>query len=91
MKKLFFILLASGAGFTCFSQETESMTDEKSSEWIKITIPVTRAANPRPATAKKTTTAKKTVTPPKKVEAPKPETTDEFNKTNSKVNRFKKG
>ena len=76
----------------CFGQEAETMTQEKSSEWIKISIPVARPASPKPATAKKTTaTVKKTVTPPKKVEAPKPEPTDEFNKTNKKVNRFKKG
>ena len=64
-----------------FSQTSELKTEEKSSDWIKITAPVT-VAKPKTTTTKKKTHSNKSQ-PQKKEE-------QEFEKTNNQVNRFKK-
>jgi hypothetical protein len=70
-----------------YSQTSEAFVQEKSSAWIRVTenpVPVSR-----PETIKKqTTVAKKSTT--KKPAKPKPNTQQDFEKTNSEVNRFKK-
>jgi hypothetical protein len=70
-----------------YSQTSEAFVQEKSSAWIRVTenpVPVSK-----PETIKKQTTiAKKSTT--KKPAKPKPNTQQDFEKTNSEVNRFKK-
>jgi len=96
MKKIFLLILLF-AGIKSFSQET--LTEERSSPWLKISIPETttpKKTTTKSAPAKKkttTSTAAKKTTPPPKTTTPAvvPKKDDEFNKTNSKVKRFQKG
>ena len=79
------------SGFTAMCQEeTAMLTAEKSSEWIKVEMP--RATEParRPTSVRNNTRQTRlqntdrhpvTTNPPK----------DDFDKTNNKVKRFKKG
>ena len=90
MKKIFLIALLCFIASKGFSQPRETVTEEKSSGWIKIisdvrpeTVTRARAATTTP---KKNTAVKK----PVNTEA-KPSRSEEFEKTNSKVKRFKKG
>jgi hypothetical protein len=71
-----------------FCQTTEPVIEEKASSWIMVTAdPV---AVSKPATVKKRTTVVKAKSSKPKSATPKQEATDEFEKTNSQVNRFKK-
>ena len=65
-----------------FSQTSELKVEEKSSDWITITAPVT-VTKP-----KVTTTTKKKAKSNKP--QPKKQEEQEFEKTNNQVNRFKK-
>jgi len=90
MKKAILICAIYLAGSKAFSQADESLTEEKSSEWIKVRIasapPATRTAS-KPAPS---TTTRRTAPPVQQAPSqPKPE--EAFNKTNSQVKRFKKG
>jgi len=89
MKKAILICLLSFIGSKAFSQTDETFTEEKSSDWIKISVPLT----PVPHSSSRTN---RTTTAPQKREpvsqpAPQPKSSDVFNKTNSEVKRFKKG
>lgn len=69
-------------GSKAFTQTNDVIIQEKSSDWLKVTstIPVSK---PRSTTVKRKTTHKRT-------SVPKKDTKEEFDKTNSQVNRFKK-
>jgi len=68
--------------FTGFSQTSELKVEEKSSDWIKIAATTSVVKPKTVARAKKKTSSKP--------QPPKEDVQDEFEKTNSKVNRFKK-
>jgi hypothetical protein len=72
-----------------FAQTNETITEEKSSVWIKIVEDPVAASKPL-IVKKQTTTVKKKTTAPKPV-TPKQVGKEEFEKTNEQVNRFKKG
>jgi hypothetical protein len=81
MKSLFVIVFCL-FGSKAFSQTTDVMVEEKSSEWIKVTAAV--VSKPRTTTVKRNTTTTKPATR-------KQGSQEEFEKTNQQVNRFKKG
>jgi hypothetical protein len=83
MKTLFIILLCFVAT-KVFSQSSEGMVEEKSSDWIRVTSTATVSKPKNVTTVKKKKISHKPVTP-------KQNTQQEFEKTNSQVNRFKKG
>ena len=89
MKKIILLSLSCLLSCLAFAQAEDLVSEEKSSAWVKISVPsaTSRAAGaPRKST---TATKKKTVVkPPAPTPAAKPP--DEFSKTNKKVNRFKK-
>jgi len=71
-----------------FSQTSEPVTEEKSSAWIKVVDdPATLT---RPAAVKKKTNTAMRKTTNNKSSVPKQDAAEEFEKTNSQVNRFKK-
>ena len=70
--------MAAGAS----AQDKTTLTEEKASEWIKVTETTTPKSSSA-ATRKKPATAPAT--------QPKPVPPKEFEETNKKVNRFKKG
>jgi len=80
-----FICLAALKGY---SQTSEAFVQEKSSAWIRVTENPVPAS--KPETIKKQTTAAKKSTTTNKPAKPKQNTQQEFEKTNSEVNRFKK-
>jgi hypothetical protein len=82
MKSLFVVIFCLVASKS-FSQTNDVMVEEKSSAWIKITAPQTAASKPKTTTIVKKKTTNKPV-------ATKQEAQQEFEKTNSQVNRFKK-
>ena len=87
MKKAIFIGLLCFTGSKLFAQTDELITEEKTSDWVRISVPVTpvarntrgRRAAPKPAA---TTSAQQPAAPPK--------TPDAFDKTNKQVKRFRK-
>jgi hypothetical protein len=80
-----FICLAALKGY---SQTSEAFVQEKSSAWIRVTENPVSIAKPEPI-KKQTAVAKKSTTTNKPAK-PKQNTQQEFEKTNSEVNRFKK-
>lgn len=85
--KTLFIIICCLAAFNAFAQTSEVVTEEKSSQWIKVVedpVPVSK-----PATVKKQTSNVKKK-PASKPTPQKQNAQDEFEKTNSQVNRFKK-
>jgi len=86
--KLFLTVLICLAVFKGYSQTNEAFTQEKSSAWIRVNenpVPVAK-----PQTVKKQSTSAKKSTNTNKPATPKQNTQQEFEKTNSQVNRFKK-
>jgi hypothetical protein len=71
-----------------FGQTTEPLTEEKSSAWI--TVVADPVAVSRPAPVKKQVTVTKRKTSNSRTVKPKEDGAEEFEKTNSQVNRFKK-
>jgi hypothetical protein len=91
MKKAFLICFISFIGAKAFCQTDETFTEERASDWIKISAPPTPATNTRSYTrTSRTTTAPEKKEPASKP-ASQPKSSDVFNKTNSEVKRFKKG
>lgn len=87
MKNLMLLVLCFVA-FRAFSQTNELVIQEKSSDWIKVlSMPTATKSN---TTKPKTTTTVKRKTRARKPSVPKQDAQEEFEKTNSKVNRFKK-
>lgn len=80
--KSFFIILPFFIASKLFAQSTETVTEERSSDWIKVTATTTSTKTSSTAVKKKINTSKK---PPVKKEE------ESFDKTNQQVNRFKKG
>jgi hypothetical protein len=80
MKVLLFIIFCF-CGLKSFSQTNDVAMEEKSSGWLKITSVVTQTKSATIVKKKSNTTRPVT---------PKKNTQDEFEKTNSQVNRFKK-
>lgn len=78
MKNLFVVILILMAS-KAFSQTNNILSEEKSSDWIKINLTV---ANPKAIVKKKMN--------PEKHSAPKQDVKREFEKTNQEVNRFRK-
>ena len=81
MKKLviaFFCIAALNAR----AQDKGTITEEKASEWIRITAP--------PVAKKTSTVSQKKPVTKKPATNPKPAVPKDFNQTNNKVNRFKK-
>lgn len=74
-----------------FCQADETFTEERSSDWIKVSFPSTpvvhNAARRKPSRAATASPKKEPVTQP----VPPPQPPDAFNKTNNKVKRFQKG
>jgi len=85
--KTFLLLVTCFISLNAFAQTSESITQERASAWVRVTEnPITPA---KPATVTNQAPAvKKTTT--KKTTTPKPNAQQEFEKTNSEVNRFKK-
>ena len=86
--KLFLTVFICLAVFKGYGQANEAFSQEKSSAWIRVTenpVPVAK-----PQTVKKQSTSAKKSTNSNKPAAPKQNTQQEFEKTNSQVNRFKK-
>jgi hypothetical protein len=83
MKSLLLIIVCLAA-FNGFAQTSENIIEEKSSAWIRV------PENPVTITKPKTTSRIKKKTRTSKAPAPKENAKDEFEKTNSQVNRFKK-
>jgi hypothetical protein len=71
-----------------FGQTTEPVTEEKSSAWI--TVVADPEAVSRTAPAKKPPTVAKRKTSSNTTTKPKQDGSEEFEKTNNQVNRFKK-
>jgi hypothetical protein len=88
MKKLLFILSCFLA-LNGFAQTSEPILQEKSSAWIKIAEDPIIVKKPETITRRPVSVRKK-VTSPKRQTAPKQDAQEEFEKTNSQVNRFKK-
>jgi hypothetical protein len=87
MKNLLAVVICLAA-LKGYSQTSEAFVQEKSSAWIRVTeSPVPTA---KPQTIKKQTTVTKKSATTNKPAKPKPNTQQEFEKTNSEVNRFKK-
>jgi uncharacterized secreted protein with C-terminal beta-propeller domain len=103
MKKAILLYMCCLAFSVIKAQSVDLLEEEVSSEWIKVFMPVkpipasttnTRPSNqPKPVTVQKPSSVKKPAltertqsSTPKNTTAP-----DVFNKTNNKVNRFKKG
>lgn len=91
MKKAIFILILCLASSRVFSQTGETITEEKSSEWVAVVM--APPAGPRATPARRNrprptgiSTRKKEVPPLPVQQAP----TDAFSKTNNAVKRFKK-
>ena len=94
MKKSFLSIIFSCIAWVGFSQTNETVTEEKSSDWVMvpaISRPVVRnttttstASNTRAVTRPATNT-------PANQKPPVQKSTETFNKTNQKVKRFKKG
>jgi len=82
------VLIFSLLCFTGFSQTTQSVTQETASAWIKVVDDPAPAVRTTPV-RKKTHTVKRKVTK-SKTTVPKEDEGEEFEKTNSQVNRFKK-
>jgi hypothetical protein len=82
MKKLL-VLIFCFIALKAFSQTSDAIVEEKSSDWIKVTF-----TPPTPKPKQTTTVRKRTNT--NKPSTPKQNSQDEFEKTNSQVNRFKK-
>jgi hypothetical protein len=94
MKKLLFITVICFSSSRLLAQTNETVTEESLSAWIKVESPLKIATAPRPQPVK--TVKKKPNVPKKKVEpastaAPAAKPPNSFDKTNSKVKRFKKG
>ena len=85
MKSLFIIILCL-VGQRAFNQTNDVVMQEKSSNWIKVTSDISE-----PTAKPKTTTTVKRKTTSRKPAVPKQNTQEQFEKTNSQVNRFKKG
>lgn len=87
MKKAVFIGIILFLSSKAFSQADETFIEEKSSEWIKISVAerpvVRRAARNRTAASPKKET-------PVQQPAPEQRSSDVFDKTNRQVKRFKK-
>lgn len=94
MKKSILICVVCLFGFTAFAQEEERFTEEKASDWVKVTIPVTAVTPRAPArtnTARSTSTrtTRRTTTAPAQPPA-NPKENGSFSTTNEKIKRFKK-
>lgn len=87
MKNLLALLICLAA-LKGYGQTSEAFIQEKSSAWIRVTENPVPAA--KPETVKKQTTVTKKSTTTNKPSKPKQNTQQEFEKTNSEVNRFKK-
>ena len=83
MKSLIIIVLCFVAT-KAFSQTSDVLVDEKSSEWIRVTSTASVSKPKSTTTVKKKTSSNKPATP-------KQNTQEDFEKTNNQVNRFKKG
>ena len=91
MFRVLILMLFCLSGFTAMCQEeTAMLTAEKSSEWIKVEMP--RATEParRPASVRKNTAQPRSQSQERQPAIPNP-SKDDFDKTNNKVKRFKKG
>jgi hypothetical protein len=86
--KILFLIIPCLFALTGFAQNTEVVTEEKSSAWIKIVEDPITATKPT-VVRRQTTTVKKKTTVTKPA-TPKQEAKEEFEKTNEQVNRFKK-
>jgi hypothetical protein len=89
MKKIILIPVLCFLSIAIYAQDEELISEEKSSAWVKITVP-SNTSRVNTASRKTTTVNKKktVVKPPASTPAAKPP--DEFSNTNKKVNRFKK-
>jgi hypothetical protein len=83
MKSLFIIILCF-VTTKVFSQTSEVIVEEKSSDWIRVT-------STAPVLKSKSATTVRRKTSSNKPSTPRKDTQEEFDKTNSQVNRFKRG
>lgn len=96
MKNFSLLVLLFICSASAYSQDTETITEERSSAWLKIASPVANIPKRvTPARKKAVTIAKVTNKKPAPVQktnttATLPTKSEEFNKTNSKVKRFQK-
>jgi hypothetical protein len=91
MKKLFLIVVILYFGPDLFSQETETHTEERSSPWVKVSLPVKFTARKSMRKHHTTVTAKAIKPGDEPKEGTKPKAAvqiDAFDQTNSRVKRF---
>jgi hypothetical protein len=85
---VFFFCLVGLNGYS--QDETVMLTAEKSSDWIKVEMPVITRAARSSGTAKKKVTRPRSQSSDRQPTSP-PAQKDDFDKTNNKIKRFKKG
>jgi hypothetical protein len=91
MKKAILICMVCFISSKTFCQTDETFIEEKSSDWIKISVPPTPVIHSSSRTRTNHTTTAPQKKEPASQPAPQPKSPDVFKKTNSEVKRFKKG
>jgi len=92
MNQVYLTIFFTIASAAAYSQTAELVTEEKSSAWVRVAVPVRAAVaspSPRNTTAPATRARTGSNTPAPRAAAP-PKKTETFKKTNEKVRRFKK-
>jgi hypothetical protein len=93
MKKLLLSIILCFIAFVSFSQTAETVTEEKSSNWVLVTAispPVVRKANSISSTNSTRVVTRPANTAANNQKPPVQKSSETFNKTNQKVKRFKK-
>lgn len=94
MKKLFLSIILCFVACIGFSQTGETVTEEKSSDWVMvpaISRPVVRNTTTTSTTSNTRAVTRPATNAPANQRPPVQKSTETFNKTNQKVKRFKKG
>ncbi|HJW16163.1 MAG TPA: hypothetical protein VJ499_03540 [Flavisolibacter sp.] len=90
IRSIIILILCLGS-YTAFCQdETAMLTAEKSSDWIKVEMPATSVRVRTSAPARRRATRSRTQSSERQPASPSA-TKDDFDKTNNKIKRFKKG
>lgn len=90
IRSIIILLLCLGSYNAFCQDETVMLTAEKSSDWIKVEMPATSVQGRTSVPARRRATRPRTQSSerqPASPSAPK----DDFDKTNNKIKRFKKG
>jgi hypothetical protein len=93
MKKIVFITIMCLSSSVLLAQTNETVTEESLSAWVKVEAPLKVTAVPhyQPVKTVKKKPAPKKIVQPASTTVPANKPPNSFDKTNSKVKRFKKG